>query len=121
MEYEWEPPICATCCVFVHASADCPKLAKEKKSSKGKVDGDGFTEVRSKKAKFAGVVVHKSKPKFEYRPVFNGNGKEDGRRKTMNSNEKYARQTIGEAINIEETKGGVGLMWPTSLLTCLMT
>ncbi|KAF5781988.1 putative transcription factor interactor and regulator CCHC(Zn) family [Helianthus annuus] len=73
VEYEWEPPRCAHCCVFGHESEECPKRigsTSKPPTNRPKVDEDGFTEVQVKKsAKKNGFQVNNQKPKFEYRPV----------------------------------------------------
>ncbi|KAJ0467100.1 hypothetical protein HanIR_Chr14g0681541 [Helianthus annuus] len=68
VEYEWEPPRCAHCCVFGHDSGECPTRIGT--TSRPTVDEDGFTDVPVKKsAKKNGFQVNNQKPKFEYRPV----------------------------------------------------
>ncbi|KAJ0506109.1 putative transcription factor interactor and regulator CCHC(Zn) family [Helianthus annuus] len=73
VEYEWEPPRCAHCCVFGHDSEECPtRIGSTFKTPINRpiVDEDGFTEVPVKKsAKKNGFQVNNQKPKFEYRPV----------------------------------------------------
>ncbi|XP_021979876.1 uncharacterized protein LOC110876000 [Helianthus annuus] len=73
VEYEWETPRCAQCCVFGHDSEGCPKRigsTSKPPTNRLKVDEDGFTEVKAKKsAKKNGFQVNNQKPKFEYRPV----------------------------------------------------
>ncbi|KAF5809887.1 hypothetical protein HanXRQr2_Chr04g0162741 [Helianthus annuus] len=73
VEYEWEPPRCAHCCVFGHDSEGCPKRigsTSKPPTNKPKVDKDGFSEVTVKKsANKNGFQVNNQKPKFEYRPV----------------------------------------------------
>ncbi|XP_022024374.1 uncharacterized protein LOC110924688 [Helianthus annuus] len=73
VEYEWEPPRCAHCCVFGHDSEECPtRIGSTSKSPINRpiVDEDGFQDVPVKKsAKKNGFQVNNQKPKFEYRPV----------------------------------------------------
>ncbi|GJS60553.1 hypothetical protein Tco_0655337 [Tanacetum coccineum] len=47
VEYEWNPPRCATCLVFDHHSDKCPKLPKA--APVENVEDDGFVEVKKKK------------------------------------------------------------------------
>nr|GFA76107.1 hypothetical protein [Tanacetum cinerariifolium] len=49
IEYEWTPPICASCRIFDHVSEKCPKLPKV--ASNEKVIEEGFIEVKKKKTK----------------------------------------------------------------------
>ncbi|GJX63172.1 RNA-directed DNA polymerase, eukaryota, reverse transcriptase zinc-binding domain protein [Tanacetum coccineum] len=49
VEYEWNPPRCATCLVFDHHSDKCPKLPKA--APVENVEDDGFVEVKKKKHK----------------------------------------------------------------------
>ncbi|GJW60795.1 zinc knuckle CX2CX4HX4C containing protein [Tanacetum coccineum] len=77
VEYEWNPPRCATCLVFDHHSDKCPKLPKA--APVENVEDDGFVEVKKKKhksgnrqQKVAGVRLTKPQPKLHYRRVDKG-------------------------------------------------
>nr|XP_043625585.1 uncharacterized protein LOC122597010 [Erigeron canadensis] len=69
VEYEWRPPRCSHCCVFGHNSDMCPSHVVVSKA--GKVDDQGFTEVKGKKkvARRQGFSVQKQNTKFVYKPV----------------------------------------------------
>lgn len=49
VEYEWQPPRCATCQIFYHNDEQCPK--KEKVSTPDQVVNDGFVQVTRKNGK----------------------------------------------------------------------
>ncbi|GKD46610.1 hypothetical protein Tco_1271255 [Tanacetum coccineum] len=76
VEYEWEPPRCATCKNFDHNDEQCPKKVKEaiKEPSKD----DGFTQVIRKRTKnmnnptnrqVQGIKLTKPKLNLAYRHV----------------------------------------------------
>ncbi|GJW60772.1 putative reverse transcriptase domain-containing protein [Tanacetum coccineum] len=77
VEYEWNPPRCATCKIFDHHSEICPKLVKDQPVVN---DADeGFVEVKKKKHKnknkqhkVAGVRLTKPQPQLLYRRVDRG-------------------------------------------------
>ncbi|GJZ30686.1 hypothetical protein Tco_0575733 [Tanacetum coccineum] len=77
VEYEWNPPRCATCKIFDHHSDICPKLVKDQPVVN---DADeGFVEVKKKKHKnknkqhkVAGVRLTKPQPQLLYRRVDRG-------------------------------------------------
>nr|GEU42770.1 hypothetical protein [Tanacetum cinerariifolium] len=77
IEYEWNPPRCATCLIFDHHTDKCPKLPKP--TYVENVNGDGFVEVKKKKNKnknrqnkVAGVRLSKPQPQLHYRRVEKG-------------------------------------------------
>ncbi|GJU61511.1 zinc knuckle CX2CX4HX4C containing protein [Tanacetum coccineum] len=76
IEYEWQPPRCATCKIFDHADEHCPK--KMKTDAPTKVSNDGFVEVTRKNGKgkqhshsrqIDGIRLTKPKPNYLYRPL----------------------------------------------------
>ncbi|GJS97983.1 hypothetical protein Tco_0819153 [Tanacetum coccineum] len=77
VEYEWNPPRCATCKIFDHHSDICPKLVKDQPVVN---DADeGFVEVKKKKHKnknkqhkVAGLRLTKPQPQLLYRRVDRG-------------------------------------------------
>nr|GEV13307.1 putative reverse transcriptase domain-containing protein [Tanacetum cinerariifolium] len=77
VEYEWNPPRCATCKIFDHHSDKCPKLVKYLPVVN---DADeGFVEVKKKKHKnkikqhkVAGLRLPKPQPQLLYRRVERG-------------------------------------------------
>ncbi|GJU57255.1 putative reverse transcriptase domain-containing protein [Tanacetum coccineum] len=77
VEYEWNPPRCATCKIFDHHSDKCPKLVKDQPVVN---DADeGFVEVKKKKHKnknkqhkVAGLRLTKPQPQLLYRRVERG-------------------------------------------------
>lgn len=77
VEYEWNPPRCATCKIFDHHSDKCPKLVKDQPVVN---DADeGFVEVKKKKQKnknkqhkVAGLRLTKPQPQLLYRRVERG-------------------------------------------------
>ncbi|GJU28024.1 hypothetical protein Tco_1166645 [Tanacetum coccineum] len=75
VEYEWNPPRCATCKIFDHHSDKCPKLVKDQPND---VD-EGFVEVKKKKHKnknkqhkVVGLRLTKPQPQLLYRLVERG-------------------------------------------------
>ncbi|GJU63566.1 zinc knuckle CX2CX4HX4C containing protein [Tanacetum coccineum] len=76
VEYEWQPPRCATCKIFEHNDDKCPKKPKEVHINQQR--DDGFKEVTRKKGKgkhhivpktIAGIRLTKPKPNFVYQQV----------------------------------------------------
>ncbi|GKE33844.1 zinc knuckle CX2CX4HX4C containing protein, partial [Tanacetum coccineum] len=57
IEYEWQPPRCATCKIFDHKDEQCPKQAND--ANPTQVSDDGFVEVTRKN----GRGNHTSKPR----------------------------------------------------------
>nr|GEU33433.1 hypothetical protein [Tanacetum cinerariifolium] len=74
IEYEWNPPRCATCLIFDHHTDKCPKLPNT--TFVENVNGDGFVEVKKKKHKnknrqhkVAGIQLSKPQPQLHYRHI----------------------------------------------------
>ncbi|GJX70285.1 zinc knuckle CX2CX4HX4C containing protein [Tanacetum coccineum] len=75
IEYEWQPPRCATCKIFDHKDEQCPKQAND--ANPTQVSDDGFVEVTRKNGRgnhtskprhVDGVRLTKPKPNYYYRP-----------------------------------------------------
>lgn len=67
VEYEFNPPRCESCCIFGHVVMKCPKTVQVT-SNGGKIDKDGFQDVKGKK-KVIKPAIGKKKTTFLYRPV----------------------------------------------------
>nr|GEU42707.1 hypothetical protein [Tanacetum cinerariifolium] len=96
-EYEWTPPMCASCKIFDHVSDKYRKLPKE--VSNVKITDDGFTEVKKKKAKgkknnkkqVEGVRLTKPALNLQYRHVEKG---------------KTSKQKVISKENVKSVKNG---------------
>ncbi|GJT14599.1 hypothetical protein Tco_0861641 [Tanacetum coccineum] len=80
VEYEWEPPRCASCKIFDHNDERCPKKAKEivTEQTKDQNKDNGFTRVSYKRGKgnytsknkqVAGIKLNKPNLNLYYHPV----------------------------------------------------
>ncbi|GJR83164.1 zinc knuckle CX2CX4HX4C containing protein [Tanacetum coccineum] len=80
VEYEWEPPRCASCKNFEHNDEHCPKKAKEiiTEQTTNQNKDDGFIRVSrkhgkgnntSKNKQVAGIKLNKPNLNLYYRPV----------------------------------------------------
>ncbi|GKC26645.1 hypothetical protein Tco_1033939, partial [Tanacetum coccineum] len=85
VEYEWQPPRCATCKIFDHQDDKCPK--KPKVVITTQQSKDGFVEVTKKKMsgkqnskprQIEGIRLTKPKPNYQFRPINNQASKSDG-------------------------------------------
>ncbi|GJR37692.1 zinc knuckle CX2CX4HX4C containing protein [Tanacetum coccineum] len=85
VEYEWQPPRCATCKIFDHQDDKCPK--KPKVVITTQQSEDGFVEVTRKKTsgkqnskprQIEGIRLTKPKPNYQFRPINNQASKSDG-------------------------------------------
>ncbi|GJZ52300.1 hypothetical protein Tco_0606815 [Tanacetum coccineum] len=76
VEFEWKPPRCDTCKIFMHNDNQCPKAAKV--AGPIKASDDRFVKVTRKHRKgkqpyrprhIDGVCLTKPKPNYYYRPI----------------------------------------------------
>nr|GEY15066.1 hypothetical protein [Tanacetum cinerariifolium] len=107
IEYEWNPPRCATCLIFNHHTDKCPKLPKT--TFVKNVNGDGFVEVKKKKHKnknrqhkVAGIRLSKPQPQLHYRRV----EKDDSSKKVHSDTPQILEISVSNSFGILDDDNG---------------
>nr|GEW08797.1 hypothetical protein [Tanacetum cinerariifolium] len=107
IEYEWNPPRCATCLIFDHPTDKCPKLPNT--TFVENENGDGFVEVKKKKHKnknrqhkVAGIWLSKPQPQLHYRRV----EKDDSSKKVHSDTPQIPEISVSNSFGILDDDNG---------------